>query len=256
MGMFDAFKVNLAGNKALRAHQNAQQAAKRGDDKQMEKQYALAKILYEEALEAGCKMPKVYMSYAILLMRDGELERAKQLMLEVQKHPGLIDAEKKQLQINYAVCQWKLGNIDKAIDLFRIAEQRGKSSTIYMALGHLLLLKAVQTGDFAEAEAYVQEAYDYDEDDAEGIDLMGQLYFYRNDLAKAAEFFKKALEKDEKQGWSIVYLAKIAKANGDSAAEKQYMEQALNAHFHLMSPITKQEARAYARELGIAAEEA
>lgn len=255
MGMFDSFKVNLAGNKALRAHQNAQQAAKRGDDAQMEKQYELAKVLYEEALEAGCKMPKVYMSYAILLMRDGELERAKQLMLEVQKFPGLIEAEKKQLHINYAVCQWKLGNIDKAIELLRSAEQKGKSSTIYMSLGHLLLEKAVQSGDFTEAEPYVTEAYEYDEDDAEGVDLMGQLHFYRGNLTEAAKLFEKALEKDAKQGWSMVYLAKIAKAQGDEAAEKKWMEQAVEAHFHLMSPISKKEAREYAKTLGIAVSE-
>ena len=254
MGMFDGFKVNLAGNKALRAHQAAQQAAKKGDDKQMDKQYELAKVLYEEALEMGCEMPKVYMSYSILLMRDGELERAKELMLKAYKNPALADVEKKQLMINYGVCQWKLGNIDKAIELLRSAEQKGKSSAIYIMLGHLLLEKAEQTGNFSECEPYIQEAYEYDEDDAEGIDLMGQLHLAKGDLAKAKEFFGKAIEKDEKQGWSYVYLAKIAKQEGDAAAEKQYMEKAVKAHFHLMSPFSKLEARDYAKKLGISAE--
>ena len=255
MGLFDGFKVNLAGNKALRAHQNAQQAAKRGDDKQMEKQYELAKVLYEEALEAGCEMPKVYMSYAILLMRDGELERARDLMLKVQKFPALADVEKKQLHINYAVCQWKMGNIDKAIELLKGAEAKGKSSTIYMMLGHLLLKKAVESGDYTEAEPYVTEAYEYDEDDAEGIDLMGQLHFCRGEMDKAKVMFEKALQKDDKQGWSMVYLAKIAAQVGDAAAEKQWMERAVQSHFHLMSPISKKEAREYAKTLGIPVEE-
>lgn len=253
MGMFDGFKANLAGNKALRTHQAAQQAAKRGDDGQMDKQYELAKTLYEEALEAGCQMPKVYMSYAILLMRDGELEKAKELMLKANSFPGLADVEKKQLYINYGVCQWKLGNIDKAIELLRTAEQKGKSSAIYIMLGHLLLKKAEQNGDFAECEPYIQEAYEYDEDDAEGIDLMGQLHLAKGDLAKAKEYFTRAIEKDGMQGWSYVYLAKIAKQQGDAAAEKQYMEKAVNAHFHLMSPYSKLEAREYAESLGISA---
>ena len=255
MGMFDGFKVNLAGNKALRAHQAAQQAAKKGNDSQMEKQYALAKVLYQEALDMGCKMPKVYMSYAILLMRDGELERARDLMLQVQKFPGLADVEKKQLHINYAVCQWKLGNIDKAIELLKNAEAKGKSGTIYMMLGHLLLEKAAQTGDYTEAAPYVQEAYEYDEDDAEAIDLMGQLHFARGEYTEAKAMFNKALEKDALQGWSVVYLAKIAKAEGDAAAEKAFMERAVQCHFHLMSPISKKDARQYAKSLGIAVEE-
>ena len=255
MGMFDAFKANLAGNKALRAHTTAQQLAKKGDDGAMEKQYALAKTLYQEALDAGCQMPKVYMSFSILLMRDGELERAKQLMLKAWDMPALADVEKKQLYINYAVCQWKLGNLDKAIELLRTAEQRGKNSTIYMMLGHLLLKKAEQTGDYSECEPYIQEAYEYDEDDAEGMDLMGQLLLSKGDTAGATDFFKKALEKDDTQGWTMVHLAKIAKQQGDAAGEKQWMEKAVQAHFHLMSPVSKKDARVYAKSLGIAVSE-
>ena len=74
-------------------------------------------------------------------------------------------------------------------------------------------------------------------------------------MDEAEKFFKAALEKDEKQGWSMVYLAKIAKAKGDTAAEKKYMEEAVQAHFHLMSPISKKEAREYAKSLGITVEE-
>ena len=43
MGMFDSFKANLAGNKALRAHASAQQLGQRGEDEKMDVQYKLAK---------------------------------------------------------------------------------------------------------------------------------------------------------------------------------------------------------------------
>ena len=251
MGMFDAFKANLAGNKALRAHTSAQQLGQRGEEVKMDAQYRLARELYEEALEAGCKMPKVYMSFAVLLMRDGEYDRAKELMLKANEFPALADVEKKQLYINYGVCQWKMGNLDKAIELMRNAEKRGKSSTIYIMLGHLLLKKAEQTGDYAEAEAYIQEAYEYDDEDAEGIDLMGQLLLSKGDNEGAKKYFQKAVEVKPKQGWSLTFLAKIAQAEGDMDAARQYMERAVRGEFHLMSPISKNEARAYARELGV-----
>ncbi|MDO4355717.1 MAG: tetratricopeptide repeat protein [Clostridia bacterium] len=253
MGMMSSFKANLAGNKALRMHSSAQQSGQKGDDAKMEAQYKLARQLYEEALEAGCTMPKLYMSYSVLLMRDGEYDRAKELMLKANAFPALADVEKKQLYINYGVCQWKMGNLDKAIEMMRNAEKRGKNATIYIMLGHLLLKQAEQTGDYAEAEAYIQEAYEYDEDDAEGIDLMGQLHLSQGDVEGAKAYFEKALQEKPKQGCSLTFLARIAKQQGDEAAAKQYMERAVHGDFHLMSPISKNEAREFARELGVEA---
>ncbi len=251
MGMLNSFKANLAGNKAIRMHSSAQQAGQKGEDAKMEAQYKLARQLYEEALAAGCTMPKLYMSYAVLLMRDGEYERAKELMLKADAFPALADMEKKQLYINYGICQWKMGHLDKAIEMLRNAEKRGKNATIYIMLGHLLLKKAEQTGDYAEAEAYIQEAYEYDEEDSEGIDLMGQLCLSKGDLEGAKRYFERALQAKPKQGWSLAFLAKIAHQEGDEAAARQYMERAVRGDFHLMSPISKNEAREFARELGV-----
>ena len=65
---------------------------------------AEAKKLYEEAIEAGLTEPRYLLSYSVLLIRDGEFQKARELLVKNQKNPSLTDDTRKQLFVNYAVC--------------------------------------------------------------------------------------------------------------------------------------------------------
>ena len=73
--------------------------------------------------------------------------------------------------INYAVCEWKRGRLDRAIELMEQAAQDGVNSMIYGSLGYMLIEKARQTGDFSKAEAFNAQAYEYDDEDPVTLDL-------------------------------------------------------------------------------------
>ena len=176
MGFTDSIKANSAANKAYRLHAMGNQLLNTGKNSDAKKKHDEALEAYAQSYDLGCRKPQYMIGYAILLMRKGEFQRARDIMLDVNANPKLTKDEKYQLRINYSVCQWKLGHLDTAIETIRRAEKSGHTSMIYTTLGIFLIDKAIQTGDFSEAIAYNAEAMEYDDEDASTLDNMGQMY--------------------------------------------------------------------------------
>ena len=171
------FMANFKGRRAYSTHIRGNQAIDKGDIAKAAELHRQALKLYSEAYEAGCHDVNVVMAYGVLLMRFGEYEKARDLLLSCEHMPGLDAKSKKQLRINYSVCQWRLGNLDRAIELMEEAASNGKTAMIYTTLGYYYIERGIQTGDFAQAIAFNQEAYEYDEEDAGVLDNLGQLYY-------------------------------------------------------------------------------
>ncbi len=187
-----------------------------------------AKKLYEEGLSAGMDSPHYMLAYSVLLLRDGEYEKAKTLLVKTQKAPGLTDAQRQQLFMNYAVACYKLGDLTRAIELMEKQHQRNPSGLIYGTLGYLY----VESGDLEKAKAFNQEAIDYDESDPIALDNMGQtLYRLAGDKEAAKPFFEKALKEKPSQIDTLYFLAQydIEAGNKEEAAEK--LEKALEGRF-------------------------
>ena len=77
-----------------------------------------AKKLYEEALSMGLNEPRYILSYTVLLLRNGEYQKSRELLVANQNNPMLNAESKRQLFVNYSVCVYKLGEIDKALRIF------------------------------------------------------------------------------------------------------------------------------------------
>ena len=187
-----------------------------------------AKKLYEEGLSAGMDSPHYMLAYSVLLLRDGEYEKAKTLLVKTQKAPGLTDAQRQQLFMNYAVACYKLGDLNRAIEFMEKQHQRNPSGLIYGTLGYLY----VESGDLEKAKAFNQEAIDYDESDPIALDNMGQtLYRLAGDKEAAKPFFEKALKEKPSQIDTLYFFAQydIETGNKEEAAEK--LEKALEGRF-------------------------
>ena len=91
--------------------------------------------------------------------------------------------------MNYAVCCFKLGDIQRGIDLLEKQHQRQPTGLIYGTLGCLY----VEAGMTEKALSYNQEALAYDDEDPICLDNMGQTYYRLvGDKAKAKEYFDAA----------------------------------------------------------------
>ena len=257
------FLTNLKAQKALTAQG-------KGNTEEAEK-------LYEEAFAKGVNTPRYVLSYAILLLRSGQFEKAKELLVKHQKDPGMTGEAKNQLITYYAVASHKLGKSDTAISKLEEIQRHGKSGLIYQTLGYIYADKYDQahTPDFSamtveepvpeadpgvdgsveaaktpeeswregmeKALAFNLEAVEYDEDDSVCLDNLAQVY-YRvfGDKKQAKVWFDKAIAAKEGQIDTLWFLSRYDLDEGNTAAALEKLEKALEGRFSPLNYVTKE----------------
>ena len=121
------FMANLKGQQALGLQGKGQNAE--------------AKAKYAEAYAAGMNQPRLLLAYAVLLIRDGEFQQAKDMLVKMQKLPGITPDQKAQLFMDYAVCCYKLGDLERGVNLLEKQHLRQPTGMIYETLGYLYVEK-------------------------------------------------------------------------------------------------------------------
>lgn len=210
-----------------------------------------AKAKYAEALKAGMDQPRLLLAYSVLLIRSGEFEAAKDLLVKTQKAPGITADQKSQLFMNYAVCVYKLGDLEKGVSLLEKQHIHQPSGLIYQTLGYLYVEKylpekkpADDDGAWDEgvqkALAYLKESVDYDEDDSICLDNIGQFYYrVLGDKATAKGWFEKAHEAKSNQIDTLWFLAKYDVEEGNTEAALEKLETASEGRFSPLNYVTK-----------------
>jgi tetratricopeptide (TPR) repeat protein len=202
---------------------------------------AEAKKLYEEAVAAGMTEPRYLLSYSVLLIRDGEYQKARELLVNNQNNPYMTGESRKQLYVNYAACVYKLGDIEKSISVLESQHAKEPSGMIYQTLGYLY----VEAGDKDKALAFNREALEYDEEDPIALDNMAQTYYrLLGDKAKAKEYFEKALSIKPGQIDTLFFLAQYDIEAGKRESAKEKLETALKGRFSPLNFATKDKVNA------------
>lgn len=197
-----------------------------------------AEKLYDEALSAGLNDPRYLLNYTVLLLRKGEFQKAREILVKMQKSPLLTDDQRKQLFVNYAVCVYKLGEMQKGIDVLERQSAKSSSGLIYETLGYLY----VEAGDFEKALRYNTEAMEYDDEDPIVLDNVGQTYYRLEggDKVKAKEYFDKAHALKPGQIDTLYFLSRYDLEAGDKAAAKEKLERAMEGRFSPLNYATKE----------------
>lgn len=242
MGFFDKMKAENAGRKAYGLHVAANKLYDQNKTNEARVKHDEALKLYEEAVKGGCDKVSYLMAYGVLLLRYARFDEAKALFLKAESTPAITKPEKHQLRINFAICQWKLGQLDSAISQLKIAMSEGATGMLYGSLGYMLIEKAIQTGDFAEAIEFNNKALDYDDEDSVVLDNMGELQLALGEKEKAFEFFTKAYEQKPQQVDTLYHLARMTAEKGDTAKAIKYLESALDGNYSALCATTRQQA--------------
>ena len=264
MGFFDGMKVNKLGQKAYNAHVQANDLNKRGRVAEAKTGFEQARKLYEEAYDAGCRRTNILMSYSVLLMRLGEFARARELMKEVSAIGGLDPDTHFELRSNYSICLWRLGILDEAIKTIEYAGKHAKNSAYYSSLGTFLVEKAGNTSedsDFEAAKALLDEAMDYDDEDAPTLDNLGEYYRLLSvreaDSEKAAElraqskdFFERAHTAKPAQITTLYALAKFEQEDGNLERARELTDKAILHSSSKVCPVSIEQLQALRAELG------
>jgi len=244
MAILDMFRTD-PGNKAYRAHVKANRLNDSGKLAEAEEQYKKAYELYQAAEEKGFDSPKVVTGFCILLMRLGQFEKARAILTQLTDSGATSTEDNYLLQIDCAVCDWKMGKLDEAMEMMELLGNSRKVGIYYNVLGAMHVEKAAKTGDLSAAAEFMQTAMDYDDDDISAINNMGWLLYHSGKQEEALKYFKQAVEKNARYSPALTGLAAICLDKGKLDKAKDFIDRALAVHFPTTSPIT----RAYAEEL-------
>ena len=215
------FKTIFKSQKARKAHQEGRTEE--------------AMILYKEVMDEGCKDPQIILPYTVLLIRNGQYAEARELLVSNQKLPMSAE-QKNQLFVNYAACVYKMGELQKGIDLLERQHQKQPSGMVYETLGYLY----IETGDVEKALAFNKEALEYDDEDAITLDNMGQIYYRMlGDKETARGYFEKAHEIKPSAIDTLYFLACYDLEDGNKEAAREKLETALEGRFSPLNHASK-----------------
>ena len=206
-------------------------------------EYDEAFAAYEELYAKGLVSASYMLPYSVLLLRKGgesNYLKTKEVLKKAEKAADMNQEKRQQLLMNYAVANYKLGEMDKAIRLLEASHQKSPCGLTYQALGFLY----VEAGDTEKALAYNQEALEYDDEDPICLDNMGQTYYRLvGDKEKALEYFTRAHEIKETQIDTLYFLAMYDLEKGDQQAAKKKLETALEGRFSPLNFATPEKIR-------------
>ena len=220
MGFLSAMKAN----KAHRMQQNGQreEAAK----------------LYEEAFAEGLKEPRFLLSYALMIIRDGKYEKAKEFLVANQKVP-MTPTQRTELLVYYATCCFRLGNTDKGINVLEQQFRKTETGLLYQTLGYLYVDKydlshrpdftAAETEAAFAAEDAAPEAAAEETAGAEAqAPALSPEEEWNAGIEKAEQFIRNSVEYDDEDPVCLDNLGEfLYRVRGDKAAAKEWFDKAI-----------------------------
>ena len=171
-------------------------------------------------------------------MRAENFLKVKEILAKAQKAPDLTPQNRCDLLVNYAVADYKTGNLEKSLELLERLHQKNPCGETYNVLGYLY----IEQGDAQKALAFNQSALEYDDEDPVTIDNIGQIYYrLLQDKEQALPYFQKAHEIKPTQIDTLWFLSRYDIENGqvDDAVEK--LETAREGRFSPLNYVTKQQ---------------
>ena len=228
------FLTPIKANKAYRLQQKGQ------------KDEALK--LYEEVFSEGMNEPRYVLAYALLMIRDGEYQKAKDFLVKHQKAPGMTQEQRITLFVDYAACCFRLGDIDKGINTLEQQFRKTETGLIYQTLGYLYVEKydAANKPVFDEPEAPADEPEDAAAEEpaeeegetADGAEAAESVETAEKPLSpreawdagvkKAEDFIIRSIEYDDADAICLDNMGQfLYRVQGDKEGAKAWFEKAI-----------------------------
>ena len=216
MGFGTVFKAN-----------RAYKAQKSGNDKE-------AIRLYEECFAEGLNDARYVLAYAVLIIRDGQYQKAKDFLVKHQKAPGMTPDQKTTLIVDYAACCFRLGELDKAVRKLEELYRKSPNGLIYQTLGYLYVeqFDASRKAAFLARETEAQEQQDPAvpalENGAEGTDAPQTMEEkWEAGRQKTLKFNQEAVEYDDEDPVCLDNLGQTwYRVMGDREEARGWFEKA------------------------------
>ena len=198
-----------------------------------------ARAVYEQLYSQGFIRSAYLLPWSIILLREGGEEnykKVKEILVKAQKAPDIDEKSRNELLLNFAVADFKLGNVEKGVELLERVHQKMPNGNSYGALGYMY----IEQGDAEKALAFNTAALDYDDEDPVILDNIGQIYYrLLGDKEKALEYFSKAHEFKPGQIDTLWFLSRYDLEAGDTAAAVEKLKKALEGRFSPLNYVNR-----------------
>jgi len=201
----------------------------KGDLKGAIKTFAVANRL-------GKLGPASLMYYGYLLLRDGQFEQGRIILTKASFSAKKVEL-KKRIKALLAVCEWKTGDLDMAIEMTEEAMYEYKTTNLYQNLGLLYVVK----GDARKALEINKEAYEYNSDDAMIMDNLASAYALYGDNKKAAEVYEKLMDMNPRFPEAYYGYGQVLIKLGQREKGIEYIEKSLEKTFSALSILQKED---------------
>jgi Flp pilus assembly protein TadD len=224
-------------NRANLLASKAQEAGARGDTKTAVK-------LLEQAVRMNRKQPAIMASYAYMLLKDGQIDKADETIGTVRQMPG---ADKLELNVTIteALIRWKQGRLNDAIAMLEELHGKMQNTMLYGSLGYLYL----EQGDLDKALAFNLEAYDYNDSDNVILDNLLATRILRGEWEEARELADALMDRNAKFPEAFYHAALVKEHFGYLESALEHCEWALERRFTAVSTEKRETIEAKRDEL-------
>ncbi len=191
-----------------------------------------SKIMFENAINRGVTKKSRLAPYAIILMRQGDFEKAIDISTQI------IDSDPKppikgRIRANRAICNTKLERYEEAKEELEDLNEVFRSVCVYESLGYLYLLM----GD-EKAEEYNLEANDYISNNYVVLDNLCQYYLQKEDYENARLYGEQAYDVDENKVDNLYHMALIEAHDKNMEKAQRYCKKMMFAPLSTLNDIT------------------
>ncbi|MCT4543358.1 MAG: tetratricopeptide repeat protein [Vallitalea sp.] len=232
---------------------------------------AKASKFYKIAYALKTNHISVLSSYGLILLKEDHINKSLEIFkIALSLQPDFLPS--KIIKCNIAICNWKLGNINEAIDIYEKifkdfeksidedditseTEEEKEEYTIttndyvyaqdYTTLGYLYLLKK----DYDKAIENSKKALILNENYAAALDNLGQIYYETNEYDKAIKNLKSALVINPNMADSNYYMGLIYEKQDNIKEAKRYYTKAASCNFNALNTVKKEDVEMKLKEI-------
>ncbi len=217
----------------------------RGNSKYNKGDRAGGLALMEKAYKTGRLDSSMTVYYSYCLLRENQDGRAAEVLDEYIASGKGSKADVCRAKHNKAIILWKSGHTEEAFDLMKEVHAETPATDTYGTLGLIYLEMTEKNPSLHdEALAFLEEAYDYNEDDRTIAGNMGEMYFRSGDTDKAEEIYKKLLSTKQSGPTAYYYYARVLMAKGDYENAEDMLNHALRYPFTGVTAIKREDVEA------------
>lgn len=201
---------------------------------------------YDKAVSFNHAKVNYHISYILILMRTGNMDKALKLANNVVMHPKANPGEKFIVKEYRCLIYFKQGNHQEALDDAKEIFKKYKNTTIYGLLGYLMLACDEPMDDTMK---FCLEAYEYNSDDRDIVDNLVLAYYKTGEYEKAEELAQKLIEMSPTFVEAHYHSALIAKALGKTAEAKAFLDSMDDCIRTALTTVSEEEIENLKRQL-------